>query len=186
MWKKNRKKSIEKDSHTYIYSLRELICVTAQKDNITASSPLSLLTFQAVSPMSFKPAKKDREQGHFFPGQEKSWCMELLAGSRLQTEYSKSAVQALSLGMGNLTTVLHLQTIIQGFSEIHWMWQCQSPELYKEVSSLRSDLCVNGIIYWIIAAYLFPNRITMKKKGEKSAGVLLLYLRKHFKTYYFK
>jgi len=44
--------------------------------------------------------------------------MELLAGSRLQTEYSKSAMHAVSLGMGNLTTVLHLQTILEGFSEI--------------------------------------------------------------------
>lgn len=44
--------------------------------------------------------------------------MELLAGSRLQTEYSKSAMHAVSLGMGNLTTVLHLQTILEGFSEL--------------------------------------------------------------------
>lgn len=70
--KKKTKKNVEKDSCTYIYSLMELICVTARKDNITTSSPLSLLTFRAVSPMSFKPAKKDREQGHFFLGQEKS------------------------------------------------------------------------------------------------------------------
>lgn len=63
------------------------------------------------------------------------------------------------------------------------MRQFQSPELYKGVLSLHSDLCVNGIICQIIAAYLFSNIITMEKKN---AGVLLLFLRKHFKRHYFK
>jgi len=42
--------------------------------------------------------------------------MELVADSRLQTEWSKAAVHPLSLGMGNFTTIM------QGCSEIHGMW----------------------------------------------------------------
>lgn len=110
--------------------------------------------------------------------------MELLAGSCLQTEYSKSAMHAVSLGMGNLTTVLHLQTIIESFRETDTLnVTISEPELYKGVLSLRSDLCVNGITYQIIAAYLFSNIITTEKK---CAGVLLLCLTKHFKSHYFK
>lgn len=149
--------------------------------------PLPLLA--AASPtspaVSFRAAKKDRSKVTFSLARRRADAQSFwLALSRLQTEHSKSAVLALSPGMGNLTTALHLQSIMRGFSKIHPVWQFQSPELHKGVSSLHSDLCVNGITYWIIAAYLFPNRITMKE--EKSAGVVLLYLRKHFKTYYFE
>lgn len=55
---KEKKKSLEKDSHAYIYSLLEHICITAPKDNTTTSSPLSFLTPHAVSPTSFKPARR--------------------------------------------------------------------------------------------------------------------------------
>lgn len=48
------------------------------------------------------------------------------------------------------------------------MWQFQSPELYKGVSIPHSDLCVNGTIHWIIAAYLFPYRMTNGKQNNKT------------------
>lgn len=159
MKKHKLKKSTVKGRHAYIYSV---ICVAAPRGEVSTSSPCCcLLLLQLLAHLS-----EGQEQGHFLLGQEESWCTELLAGSlsRLQTEHSKSAELALSPGRGNLTTALHLQSIIPGFSEIHPVWQFQTPELHKGVSSLHSDLCVNGITYWIIAAYLFPNRITMKKK----------------------
>lgn len=153
-----------KGRHTYICSF---ICVAAPRGEISTSSPLLLLASHAVSCTSFRPAKKDRSKVTFSLARRKADAQSWLALSRLQTEHSKSAAPALSPGMGNLTTVLHLQSIIQGFSKIHPVWQFQSPELHKGVSSLHSDLCVNGITHWITAAYQFPNRITMGEKKKK-------------------
>lgn len=63
--KVNVKKSIEKGRHTHIYSLTELICVAAPRGEVSASSPLLLPTSHAVSSMSFRPAKKDRNKVTF-------------------------------------------------------------------------------------------------------------------------
>lgn len=50
--KEKKKRSIEKDSHVYIYSLTEQIGIAAPKDNITISSPLSLLLVQPLPCLS--------------------------------------------------------------------------------------------------------------------------------------
>lgn len=118
-WEKKKKKVLRKKIVVHIFT--SLWSIFAwQPHNTTWPLPLLsqyLHVLHGPSPTSFEPVNKDREQGHFFLGQQKSWCMELRVGFLLQTEHSKSAMHAVSPGMGNLTTLLHLQTITQGLSE---------------------------------------------------------------------